>query len=102
MIKIIEFHVGKNDPNLRGVWTHDPHERKKFIPLMGLEPVTSRFEEQNTTIELWRVVTKMCFKKLTNEYTYDTVLAIFSQFAPLCANFHLYSTNLDLFPPLFS
>ena len=42
MVKINGFHVGKIDVNLRGVWTHDPMKEKKFIPQVGLEPVTSK------------------------------------------------------------
>ena len=77
-------------------------KEKKSIPQVGLEPVTSRFEEQNTTTKPRRLITKTALKTLSIPYTYDSVLANFSQFAPLCATLHLYGTNLDLFPQLFS
>ena len=43
----------------------------------------------------------LALKKVKIEYYYDTVLANFSQFAPLCATLHLYRTILDLLPLLF-
>ena len=58
MIKIIAFHEGKkNDVKLRGDWTHDPYERKKFTPQVGLELGTSWSKEQNTTTEPRRLIT---------------------------------------------
>ena len=67
----------------------------------GFDPGTFRFQEQNTTSEPRRLITTYALKKITDSYSYDTVLAIFSQFPPLCATQDLYSTNLDLMPQLF-
>ena len=78
-----------------------PIKEKKITPQVGLELGTFKFQDQNTTIEPQRLITENAFKKLTNLYAYDSVLANFSQFPPLCATLHLYSTNLDLFPHLF-
>ena len=105
MVKINEFHVGKNDVKLRGDWTlisPEKEKKRKKLTSTGFDPGTFRSQEQNTTTELRRHVTKSASKKLTNQYSYDTVLANFSQVPPLSAYFHLYSTNLDLFPQLFS
>ena len=105
MVKINEFHVEKKYVNLRGDWTlicPEKEKSRKKLTFTGFEPRTSRLQEQNTTTELRRHVTKSAIKKLTNQYSYDTVLANFSQVPPLSAYFHLYSTNLDLFPLLFS
>ena len=77
-------------------------KEKKIIPQVGLELGTSRLREQNITTEPRRITTQIALKTLTIAYTYDSVLANFSQFAPLCATLHLYGTNLDLFPQLFS
>ena len=76
-------------------------KNRKKLTLTGFELGTSRFQEQNTTTELRRHITLPALKKLENEYSYDTVLANFSQVAPLCATLHPYSTILDLFPQLF-
>ena len=105
MVKINEFHVEKNYVNPRGDWTlicPEKEKSRKKLTFTGFELRTSRLQEQNTTTELRRHVTKSAIKKLTNQYSYDTVLANFSQVPPLSAYFHLYSTNLDLFPLLFS
>ena len=59
MVKINEFHVGKNDVNSRGDWTHDPYERKKITPQVGLEFGNFRFKEQNTTAEPQRLIMKI-------------------------------------------
>ena len=104
MVKINEFHVGKNDVNSRGVWTHICPEKEKNVKkvtLTGFDPRTFRFQVQNTTSELRWPVTLHALKKLIDSYTYDTVLANFSQFPPISASIHLYSTNLDLFRQLF-
>ena len=104
MVKIIRFHVGKNHVNPRGVWTHncpEKEKKRKKVTLSGFDPGTFRSQEQNTTTELRRHITLLALKKRKNQYSYDTVLANFSQFAPLCATLDLYSTNLDLFAPLF-
>ena len=97
MIMIIAFHEGKNDVKSRGDWTHDPYERKKNTPKVGLELGTSRFQEQNTTVEPPRLITQSTLKNLRSLYAYDSVLAIFSQVPPFSAIFHLYRTNIYLF-----
>ena len=76
-------------------------KKKKIIPQVGLELGTSRLREQNTITEPQRLLTQNALKTLTIPYTCDSVLANFSQFAPLCATLHLYRTNLDLLPLLF-
>ena len=52
----------------------------------GFDLGTSRFQEQNTTDELQSLVALNALKKLRNSYTYDIVLANFSQLVPNCAN----------------
>ena len=101
MVKIITFHVGKNDVKLRGDWTHDLMKEKKIISQVGLELGTSWFQEQNTTTEPRRLITWNALNNLSNAYRFDSVLSNFSQFAPLCATLDLYDINLDLFPLLF-
>ena len=101
MTKKIQFHVGKNYVKLRGDWTHDPYKRKKITPQVGLELGTFRFQEQNTITEPRRLITSITLKKLTNLYTYDSVLANFSQVPPSSAKFHLYRTNINYFWQLF-
>ena len=104
MVTIIRFHVGKNDVISRGIWTltcPEKEKNRKKLTFTGFDPGTFRSQEQNTTTELRRHITLFALKKLENEYSYDTVLANFSQVAPLCATLHPYSTILDLFPQLF-
>ena len=78
-----------------------PMKEKKITPQVGLELGTSRFQEQNTTTEPRRLIALRALNNLSNAYRYDSVLANFSQFAPLCATLDLYDINLDLFPLLF-
>ena len=63
----------------------------------GFDLGTFRFQEQNTTTEPRRHIAKNALKKIRNSYSYDTVLAIFSQFPPLCATQDLYGTNHNIF-----
>ena len=76
-------------------------KKRKKLTSTGFDPGTFRSQEQNTTTELRRHIALVALKKLRIEYSYDTVLANFSQFAPLCATLHLYRTNLDLLPLFF-
>ena len=59
------------------------YEKKKILAEGGFELGTFRFKEQNTTTELRKPIMRMAIKKLSNSYTYDIVLANFSQFPPL-------------------
>ena len=95
----MRFHV-----NSKGVWTLTYPEKEKIrkkLTFTGFDPGTFSSQEQNTTPELRRHITWFAPKKLRIQYSYDTVLANFSQFPPLCANFHLYSTHLYPLRQLF-
>ena len=77
-------------------------KQKRNLQFTGFELQTFGSKGKSYTTEPRRLNTYYSLKKLRNQYTYDTVLANFSQFSPLCATLHLYRTNLDLFPQLFS
>ena len=101
----MRFHVGKNHVNSRGVWTltcPEKEKNRKKLTLTGFDLGTSRSKVQNTTTELWKLPMKNVPTRHSNLSTKLLVLANFSQVPPLSAYFHLYSTNLDLFPLLFS
>ena len=76
-------------------------KQKKNLQFTGFELRTFGSKGKSYPSEPRRLLIYKESKKLTNQYTYDTVLANFSQFAPLCATLDLYSPNLDLFAPLF-
>ena len=104
MVKINEFHVGKNDVNVRGDWTlicPEKDKKEKKMTFTGFDLGTSRFQEQNTATELQRHLTQDAFKELTNSCTYNTVVANFSQFPPFCAIPHLYTPNVNIITHIF-
>ena len=68
----------------------------------GFEPITSGFKSQNAATELPRLTTKTTKHYLSYQYTYNTVLAIFSQLPPLCATQDLYEAKHNHFPHLLN
>ena len=119
MVKINEFHVGKNDVNWRGDWTLIGPEKEKnrkkvvFFRVWTQDhwihrPKLSHWATRLHLIWLRNCKTKNhllrsvhCWFLLWFLVPKISVLAIFSQFPPISANFHPYSTILDLLPQLF-
>ena len=64
--------------------------QKNKKPTAGFEPTTPGLKSQHASNELPRLPKTNAYHYDTDQYTYDTVLAIFSQLAPLCATLHLY------------
>ena len=76
------------------------YEKKKILAEGGFEPQISGHECKMLPLSYEELLQRSTKKSLQINAPSDTVLAIFSQFPPLSANFHLYSTNLDLLPHL--
>ena len=119
MVKINEFHVGKNDVNWRGDWTLiGPEKEKNRKKVVFFRIWTQDHWIHRPKLSHW--ATRLHLNWLRNCKTKNhllrsvhcwfllrflvpkiSVLAIFSQFPPLCATLHLYRTILDLLPLLF-
>ena len=119
MVKINEFHVGKNDVNWRGDWTLiGPEKEKNRKKVVFFRVWTQDHWIHRPKLSHW--ATRLHLNWLRNCKSKNhllrsvhcwfllrflvpkiSVLAIFSQFPPLCATLHLYRTILDLLPLLF-
>ena len=67
----------------------------------GFDPQISGRECKMLPLSHGELLQRTNKKRLQINASSDTVIAIFSQFAPLCATLDLYSTNVDLFPQVF-
>ena len=57
MTKKIQFHAGKNHKKSKGGLNPQTQKEKKKLAFTGIELMTFRSEEQNTTTELRRHIT---------------------------------------------